>query len=567
MSSPSSTPIGSSAVPAKFSPMDDDIEYDDTPYDNTNIQPSTAHDNHDDLSDHEIGEKDHRMSEAEPPTPPPPPPPPSLLVKGPIRRSYFKFPSIGEVDYDYYARRPQGYCVPELGWKWSLYKNDWFYIDVQNVVVLVGRSILLEMGITNEELPPPGDQDLEEARGLPERPIRLQDWHQMKDHSAGVCYWPEMTEDPKSIPVLDRSLGEHLLDSLVVHDPQNVTHLHRPSHFPQSDSDPDKASGGGGDSLSVDDTMHSFRAQSASTSSSLLKADFREEDYTIKYIRVDPAIIGIPEQAGIGHSAAAWDAKLDLPYALVNALLHRCYRDSSEAHNDWDRECPNPYQPTEADLTGNPDEPSHRRDGLPTRFRVIAKVAAMERESHNFINNEAKAYWRMPKTFSEQWSGYQLVPQVHLPQPAAAIVPIMFGYYVPDVCYGKLSNGQRVYISDQRRLSPLLLMENCGMQFDVEMNQLHIEYKEQLYTMMKRLHLNGFTQGSVYPRNWLVQPGPLSVAPSRRSLERPNFRMIDFGRAVCKKDVSQEDFIKQGDDDIGKLQELLDYVHWKHYPE
>ncbi|KAG8953135.1 hypothetical protein FRC04_003083 [Tulasnella sp. 424] len=442
--------------------LDDDIEYDDTPYDNTNIQPISTQDNRDGSSDHKM-EEDHQLetSEAKPPTPTPPPPPPPrpprrhLLVKGPIRRNYLKFPIIrplehlkkyANIDYDYYAQRPQGYRISGWDWKWSLYKNDWYYmVTVPGVLVLVGRSILLEMGIANEELPPPGDQDLEEAKGLPEKPIRMEAWHQLKDHSADVCYWPEMTEDPKYIPVLDRSLAGYFLDSLVVHDPQNVTYLQ-----PQSKSG-------------------SSRRQS---SNSLLKADFREEDYTIKYIRVDPTIIGIPwvplppkshqlvghlhlsasEQAGIGHSAAAWDAKLDLPYALVNALLHRCYRDSSEAHNDWDRECPNPYQPTEADLTGNPDEPSHRRDGLPTRFRVIAKVAAMERESHNFINNEAKAYWRMPKTFSEQWSGYQLVPHVHLPQPAAAIVPITFGYYVPD---------------------------NCGKQLDVEtrMDKLHIEYK------------------------------------------------------------------------------------------
>lgn len=49
--------------------------------------------------------------------------------------------------------------------------------------------------------------------------------------------------------------------------------------------------------------------------------------------------------------------------------------------------------------------------------------------------------------------------------------------------------------------------------------------------MFTNLHSAGFLQGSIYSRNILIQPGPLTVAPSERSLASPSFRIIDFGRA------------------------------------
>jgi hypothetical protein len=54
--------------------------------------------------------------------------------------------------------------------------------------------------------------------------------------------------------------------------------------------------------------------------------------------------------------------------------------------------------------------------------------------------------------------------------------------------------------------------------------------------MFVNLHNAGFLQGSIYPRNILIQPGPLTLPPSKRSLASPSFRIIDFGRAVYKLD-------------------------------
>jgi len=52
--------------------------------------------------------------------------------------------------------------------------------------------------------------------------------------------------------------------------------------------------------------------------------------------------------------------------------------------------------------------------------------------------------------------------------------------------------------------------------------------------MFVNLHKAGFLQGSVYARNIVIQPGPLTVPPSKRSLASPSFRIIDFGRAEYK---------------------------------
>jgi hypothetical protein len=50
------------------------------------------------------------------------------------------------------------------------------------------------------------------------------------------------------------------------------------------------------------------------------------------------------------------------------------------------------------------------------------------------------------------------------------------------------------------------------------------------------LHVKGFLQGSVYPRNTLIQPAPLTLPPSERSLATPSFRTTDVGRGQYNSD-------------------------------
>ena len=56
--------------------------------------------------------------------------------------------------------------------------------------------------------------------------------------------------------------------------------------------------------------------------------------------------------------------------------------------------------------------------------------------------------------------------------------------------------------------------------------------RSECYSLVCRLQLAEFLQGSMYVRNILWQPGPLSKPPKERSRDTPSFRIIDFGRAM-----------------------------------
>lgn len=67
--------------------------------------------------------------------------PVSPLIDGAVLRST-RFPGIEiiehfrqtrYVDYDYFARRPKGYYIPEQGWGWSLYKHEWYRIHLGSI--------------------------------------------------------------------------------------------------------------------------------------------------------------------------------------------------------------------------------------------------------------------------------------------------------------------------------------------------------------------------------------------------------------------------------------------------
>lgn len=56
---------------------------------------------------------------------------------------------------------------------------------------------------------------------------------------------------------------------------------------------------------------------------------------------------------------------------------------------------------------------------------------------------------------------------------------------------------------------------------------------DMVANLFRRLHDAKFYQGSVYPRNVVMQPGPLTLPPAERSYDSPSFRIIDFGRGEC----------------------------------
>ncbi|KAL7284757.1 hypothetical protein ACG7TL_002064 [Trametes sanguinea] len=116
-----------------------------------------------------------------------------------------------------------------------------------------------------------------------------------------------------------------------------------------------------------------------------------------------------------------------------------------------------------------------------------------------------------------------------------AIVPKFFGFYAPLLPNGTVftrthepEDGRTCYCRVSRWPTPILLVEECGK--PIQVANLAREQREQIYHFYERLHEADFVQCSSYPRNMLVQPGPLSAPREQRSMDSPSFRIIDFGR-------------------------------------
>lgn len=94
--------------------------------------------------------------------------------------------------------------------------------------------------------------------------------------------------------------------------------------------------------------------------------------------------------------------------------------------------------------------------------------------------------------------------------------------------------------------------------------------------MMLRLHYAGFTHGSFYVRNIMMQPGPLTAPPEKRSKDTPSFRMIDFGRTdewgEYVGDKSDKDRFERKKrewgsmllDEDNRAQRELEIPHWNY---
>jgi tRNA A-37 threonylcarbamoyl transferase component Bud32 len=71
--------------------------------------------------------------------------------------------------------------------------------------------------------------------------------------------------------------------------------------------------------------------------------------------------------------------------------------------------------------------------------------------------------------------------------------------------------------------------------------------RKQCISLVARLHRAGYVHNSLYTRNILMQPGPLTRPPSLRSIDTPSFRLIDLGRAErydgyrCRKTAARVD--------------------------
>ena len=119
----------------------------------------------------------------------------------------------------------------------------------------------------------------------------------------------------------------------------------------------------------------------------------------------------------------------------------------------------------------------HLERGIPTppshRVSVIAKLSLPNDEDMDYyydeddkhdtihehlrhLRREAENYQNFPSPLFEHWNGYNVIHPMHDPTPVGAVVPQFYGFYVPD----------KSEVKEGQYMSPLLLLEHCGVQVD-----------------------------------------------------------------------------------------------------
>ncbi|KAN0135862.1 hypothetical protein V8E53_006314, partial [Lactarius tabidus] len=174
----------------------------------------------------------------------------------------------------------------------------------------------------------------------------------------------------------------------------------------------------------------------------------------------------------------------------------------------------------------------------PTRQVEVAIKLTNYFTYKEMLTNEAKIYAKFPWELQE-------------PTPSSLpVVPKFFGYYEPSCefvdsykCEDVDEENAGTMRTHIRKLldsiSPILLLEPCGK--DLNGEKLSESSRDMIAGLFVRLHNAGFTQGSAYLRNIVVQPGPLTRPPAERSFDNPSYRIIDFGRGECYDEVESED--------------------------
>ncbi|KAK7682781.1 hypothetical protein QCA50_014165 [Cerrena zonata] len=241
------------------------------------------------------------------------------------------------------------------------------------------------------------------------------------------------------------------------------------------------------------------------------------ERHTIKkYLRV------LPKFSGEDQSSEPIE-KPEGRANIAHLYLHEKHRLGTGNHSAV-------YQ---APLTLPPPLSAHSRNGNVT---VAAKLAFTNYGDRQFLNNEATIYNKFPQHLMDDWCGYNFVPPIKHPVPVGPVVPKFYGYYLPEGI--NMNDALKCNVA-----SPILLMEECGK--PVEPEDYSLDKQSECFSLIHRLHKAGFVQNSPYLRNMVVQPGPLTVPPEKRSMKYPSFRIIDFGRgqdwdSYVGKDTSEK---------------------------
>ncbi|KIK69093.1 hypothetical protein GYMLUDRAFT_35141 [Collybiopsis luxurians FD-317 M1] len=180
---------------------------------------------------------------------------------------------------------------------------------------------------------------------------------------------------------------------------------------------------------------------------------------------------------------------------------------------------------------------------------VIAKLSVPE-DGH--LEREAVNYQRFGPEFSQHWTGYNLALPIRDPTPTGAITPTFYGYYTKEETADADTGKEGGTTKDSRYFSPILLLEDCGK--PIEVSQLDLDDRQECAALILRLHHLGWTQGSFWPRNIVMQLGDHGDFPLMRSSKDRRFRLIDFGRAECRRDAVEADRLR-GDGKHRKTEE------------
>jgi len=169
---------------------------------------------------------------------------------------------------------------------------------------------------------------------------------------------------------------------------------------------------------------------------------------------------------------------------------------------------------------------------------VVAKVAFQGAQARELLANEGKIYPQFKDYMSDEYCGWHLIsPWMKTLVPSGAVVPKFYGYYVPvDPEAPMDSEGQPI---SRKGRSPILLIEECGSPIDAQ--TMSADDRAECYSLLVRLHVEGFTHHSFHERNILVKPGPLTRPPEERSMEIPCFRVVDFGRSTYRSEDDRND--------------------------
>ncbi|KAH9476108.1 hypothetical protein JR316_0011679 [Psilocybe cubensis] len=178
---------------------------------------------------------------------------------------------------------------------------------------------------------------------------------------------------------------------------------------------------------------------------------------------------------------------------------------------------------------------------LTARVSVAAKLSSND-DSEDHMPTEALNYQEFPKHFFEHRTGYTWLGRDYAgdlydsPVPSGAVVPQFYGYYQAD---WRDENNKNLK-GKREHLSSILLLEDCGT--PINPDEMTVDDRNECASLFIRMHAVGWIHNSIFKRNIVRQPGPLSEHPViRRSQSerqghgahelRSSFRLIDFGRS------------------------------------